>query len=129
MNQLFLLAAVAMGGAVGSLLRLAAQNWIGLSPRGFPTGIFTANMLGCLLLGFSMVYLTPRVGPAARAGIQVGLLGALTTFSTYCFQSIDLTRHGQFLLAAVYTVGSVVLGLLAVWLGLRLGAWLTPAPR
>jgi CrcB protein len=125
MGQLPLLAAIAIGGAAGALLRYGLLRGLGFSPRGFPIGTFTANVIGCLLLGFCIVWLTERASPTVRVGVQVGLIGALTTFSTYCFDSVDLARQHEFALAAVNTVLSVAVGLLAVWLGMRLGQWVT----
>jgi CrcB protein len=58
----------------------------------------------------------------------VGLLGALTTFSTLCGQTVRLARGGQITAAAVYAVGSVLLGIGFVWLGVKL-AQIIPNPQ
>lgn len=117
-----LLFAIAAGGALGSLARYAlARSLQGQLTTGFPVGTLAANILGCLAIGFCYIWLEQRGAPVFRDFIRVGLLGGLTTFSTYAIESIALMEKGQHLLAACNIVGSVAGGLAAAMLGIALG--------
>lgn len=114
--------AVAIGGAVGSLLRYALllvnpRIWSGL----FPIGLLLVNVLGSFALGLILGLLPPeqRHSPVG-VGISVGLLGGFTTFSTFSFDSIALWQDGHSSQALVLVVSSCLLGIL----GAALGIWL-----
>lgn len=85
----------------------------------FPYGTLTVNTLGCLAIGFLGTLADQKLllGPEARLFWMVGLLGALTTFSTFIYESWRLMQEGQFLAASGNLLGSLLLGLLALWLG------------
>ena len=111
---------IAVGGALGAL----ARYWLGVTVTGrmgtrFPWGTFVINMTACVILGFSLTFLSRRAGinPAWRYLIPVGFVGAYSTFSTYEWETLSNLRSGAFLLAALYAVSSLLLGLLAVWCG------------
>lgn len=112
-------AAVAIGGALGTVARyeiaLAEPVQIGR----FPWATFTANLVGCLVLGIAVVvFAESRArGGVPRAFLAVGFCGGLTTFSTWMVESVLLTRDGEAGVAALYLVVSLVLGLLAVVVG------------
>ena len=76
-------------------------------------------MTACIIIGFSLTYLGKRAGlsPAWRFFIPVGFIGAYSTFSTYEWETLSTLRSGAFALAGLYSVGSLVLGLAATWLG------------
>ena len=76
-------------------------------------------MTACIIIGFALTYLGRRVdiNPAWRFLIPVGFVGAYSTFSTYEWETLSTLRSGAFLLAALYAVGSLILGLIAVWGG------------
>lgn len=115
---------IAAGGAVGALLRFWGANWIySLLGRGFPYGTLAVNLLGSLLMGLCYVWLVERasLGPEWRALIMVGFLGAFTTFSTFSIETMNLIEGGALLRAALNMVLSVVLCVIAAWLGLLLG--------
>jgi CrcB protein len=114
---------IAVGGAFGSI----ARYWIGSTVAGrmgtrFPYGTFVINLTACLVIGFSLTYLSKRVelNPAWRYLVPVGFIGAYSTFSTYEWETLSTMRAGAFALAALYALGSLVLGLLATWLGVVL---------
>jgi CrcB protein len=85
----------------------------------FPYGTFVVNITACVIIGFSLTYLNRRVGlsPAWRFLIPVGFIGAYSTFSTYEWETLATMRTGAFALAALYVVGSLVVGLAATWCG------------
>ena len=114
---------IAVGGALGSI----ARYWVGSTIAGrmgtrFPYGTFVINLTACLIIGFSITYLGKRVGlnPAWRYLIPVGFVGAYSTFSTYEWETLSTLRSGAFALASLYALGSLILGLVAVWLGAAL---------
>ena len=111
---------VAAAGAVGAVARL----WVGLAcdrafGKGFPTGTMIVNITGSLLLGF-VVAAMPGRSDTMRLAIATGFLGAYTTFSTFMYES-NLLLNGSPIKAILNLFGSVVLGLLAIRLGLQLG--------
>ena len=119
MNRLWVIVAVAVGGAAGALARYGLSRWIHSSGTGgFPWGTLAANILGCLMIGFCYHWLGQRGSPILRAGIMVGFIGALTTFSTYCLETMNLADSRQLLPAGLNIVGSVVAGLIAVYVGI-----------
>jgi len=114
---------IAVGGALGSI----ARYWVGSTIAGrmgtrFPYGTFVINLTACLIIGFSITYLGKRAGlsPAWRYLIPVGFIGAYSTFSTYEWETLSTLRSGAFALASLYALGSLILGLVAVWLGAAL---------
>lgn len=115
----------ALGGATGSVARILLGHWVnaGAAPPAFPRGTFVVNLAGCLAAGL-LAGLAERhpgwLGPELRMALFAGLLGGFTTFSAFGLETVQLLRRGEWLLAAGYAGGSVLLGLAAVWLGLRL---------
>lgn len=112
---------IAVGGALGSI----ARYWVGSTVAGrmgmrFPYGTFVINLTACLIIGFSLTYLGKRVelNPAWRYLIPVGFVGAYSTFSTYEWETLSTLRAGAFAMAAIYALGSLLLGLVATWLGM-----------
>ena len=118
------LIAIAVGGAVGALLRFWLSTGVyALLGRGFPYGTLSVNVLGSFLIGFLFVILLERmqVGAYWRAGILIGVLGAFTTFSTFSIETLNLIEDGTFIKAALNVVFSVVLSLGGTWFGVVLG--------
>jgi CrcB protein len=120
--RITVLLAIALGGAGGALLRYGLSHGLqGEWARGFPVGTLAANVLGCLAIGLVAAWLSDRGSPELRMGIQVGLLGALTTFSTFSLESLNLMHERHYLLAAANVLASVALSLAAVYGGILLG--------
>ncbi|MGH9380205.1 MAG: fluoride efflux transporter CrcB [Thermoanaerobaculia bacterium] len=119
------LAWVGLGGGCGAALRFLIGGWIHRWLPGslFPWGTFAVNVLGCLLLGLLYGLAEGRglFGPGARLFLFIGLLGGFTTFSTFAWESGSLLRDGELVWAFGNVAGQVLLGLLAVWLGLFAG--------
>ncbi len=114
---------IGIGGGVGSILRfLIAEGVQKLTGGIFPWGILVVNLVGCFAIGFLASLLTGPwlIDEKYQALIMVGILGGLTTFSTYAFQTVDLTRGDDFFFALGNFLLSNLLGFIAVWLGLRL---------
>ncbi len=111
---------IAFGGALGSM----ARYWVGSTIANrmgtkFPYGTFVINITACMIIGFSLTFLGKRAGlnPAWRFLVPVGFIGAYSTFSTYEWETLSTIRSGAFLLATLYAVSSLILGLAAVWGG------------
>lgn len=80
------------------------------------------NATGSLLIGISVVYFQRvPMSPEARALVIVGVLGGFTTFSTYTYETVLLIRDGDVLRAAIYAVGSLLIGVVAVAIGFGAG--------
>ena len=117
--------ALAVAGGLGTVARAGITALAGRVCGGdFPWGTLAVNLLGALLFG--VVVGTGRSRLGLPAGIEtlllVGLLGGFTTFSSYAFQALDLWQQGRPAAALAYVGLSNLLGLLAVWSGLRLAS-------
>lgn len=115
--------AIAAGGAVGALLRWFLAGSVQRMAGGvFPWGTFAVNALGSFLIGFLFVYFVERSAASElwRLGVTVGMLGALTTFSTYSLESMRLLQSGAFAMALGNVLGQVVVCLTLTWLGIQL---------
>lgn len=114
--------AIAIGGASGALARwlvsTGVHRWLG---HEFPWGTLAVNVAGSFVMGLLAVLLVERlaVGPAWRAGILVGFLGAFTTFSTFALETVALANDGMNLRAAMNVVASVGACVLAALLGIQ----------
>jgi CrcB protein len=111
---------IAIGGALGSLARyLVGSTIINRMGNRFPYGTFVINLTACVIIGFSLTLLNRRTGldPAWRYLIPIGFVGAYSTFSTFEWEIFTSLQTSAFLIAALYVSLSVLLGLLAVWLG------------
>lgn len=114
------IAAIGVGGALGSVLRYALSAWVQtLAARGFPYGTLVVNVLGCLLMGFLFVLFSDRFSANAlwRVGLLVGVLGGFTTFSSFSIETFNLIEQGAILQAVANVLASVLLCLAATWLG------------
>ena len=115
--------AVAAGGAVGSVLRFFTSAWVVAHwPRHYYLATFAVNLIGCLAIGFlsALFLLRADIPLALRTGLTVGVLGGLTTFSSFSLEVLRLLEAGQFGVAICYLLCSVLGGLGAAWLGMTL---------
>ncbi len=112
--------AIAAGGALGALLRywtsIAVHGRLGMA---FPYGTLAVNVLGSLLMGFLYIWLIDRMaaGPALRAFLLIGVLGAFTTFSTFSMETLNLLEAGHPGKALANVLVSVVVCVTAAGLG------------
>ena len=114
---------VALGGALGSVLRYKIDGWVQVGAGGaFPWGILVVNVTGAFVAGLLMTVLLERtsVSDEVRTGLLVGVLGGYTTFSTFSLQSLDLANAGLWGYVVLNVLASVTGALLAVWLGQQL---------
>ncbi|GAA0472979.1 putative fluoride ion transporter CrcB 2 [Paractinoplanes deccanensis] len=104
---------IAAGAAVGAPLRYLADKAL-RSRSGFPLGTLAANVTGSFLLGF---LLGLPVSPTLAAVLGTGFCGALTTYSTFSWETLTLARSDRPHRALVYALASIVAGLTAALLG------------
>src|SRR5882672_7223407 len=114
--------AVGVGGGLGALARHYIAGWVQPAGASFDWGIFAVNISGGLLMGMIVEASALRLNlsPDLRAFLTVGILGGYTTFSTFSLDSALLLQRGEYLQAAAYMIGSVVLSILALFVGLWL---------
>ncbi|MBT1445449.1 fluoride efflux transporter CrcB [Shewanella sp. JM162201] len=113
---------VALGGAVGAVLRYSISILaLQLFGAGFPFGTLIVNVAGSFLMGcvYALAELS-HIGPQWKALIGVGLLGALTTFSTFSNETLLLMEQGDWLKASLNVLLNLVLCLVMVYLGQQL---------
>jgi fluoride exporter len=114
--------------SAGAILGANARYWIGdwaarkLGPS-FPYGTFIINLSGSFLIGLFLTLATERLmlDPRWRIFIAVGFLGAYTTFSTFTYESMNLLTNGQWVSGILNILGSTLLGIVAVGLGIYIG--------
>ena len=118
MYQLQIYLFIALGGALGASLRyFISQIALNLLGKGFPFGTLAVNILGSFCLGafYSIVDTSNGANGNLKGLIAIGLLGALTTFSTFSYETILLMQQGDIAKAALNIILNVVVCLLAVW--------------
>ncbi len=117
--------AIGAAGSLGAMLRFFVATICGrLFGTGFPVGTFVINVTGSLFLGWFLTVITDRmmVSDTMRLAVAVGFVGAYTTFSTFAYESSSLLQEGSALKAIVNMLGSILVGLLAVRLGIALAS-------
>jgi len=120
MTTVLLIGLAGMGGALSRYwLGGLAHKVLGAS---FPWGTLTANTLGCFLFGLIFALADERfmLKEQTRIILLVGFMGSFTTFSSLIFESSQLLREAQWLLAGLNYMGQTGLGLAALWLGILL---------
>jgi CrcB protein len=121
-----LLAAVAVGGLLGTCSRYGIARALPAAGHGWPLATFLVNVAGALLLGLLLEVLARR-GPdegrrrVVRLLLGTGFLGAFTTWSTLAVETDLLVRDGRVGLAAAYVLASAAAGAMAVAAGIALG--------
>jgi CrcB protein len=111
---------IGIGGFLGAISRYGVALWIGQRwGRNFPLGTFLINISGSFLIGLLMSLLTERfmVNPQWRLLLVVGFLGAYTTFSTFEYETGALMKDGEWLIAMLNVLLSVIVGFIALKLG------------
>ena len=104
---------VAAGGAIGAVARYGSVQLIS-KYSAFPIGTMLVNIVGSFLIGVLMAKLQSE---PAKLLLVTGVLGGFTTFSAFSWDILQLLQKQQFAAAAIYVLGSVLLSLVAVYLG------------
>jgi fluoride exporter len=113
--------AIALAGSAGAVLRYVVATLVSRFNFRFPLGTFIINITGSMFLGWFLTFITRHsVSDTTRLAIGVGFVGAYTTFSTYMWESNKLLEEGAGYLAMLNIIGSLVVGLLAVRLGIMM---------
>ncbi len=112
---------VALGGAIGAVARVALAGWFPPAPDGFPWVTFLENVVGAFLLALVLTRLTERLAsdPRIRLVLCTGALGAFTTYGTFAVELRGLAADGHALAAGSYLLATLVAGVFAGLLGLR----------
>lgn len=113
---------IAIGGALGSVARFWFAGFVAQRfGESFPLGTLLVNVSGSFAIGFFATLTSPDgrvlVSPTFRQFFMIGICGGFTTFSAFSLQTLNLARDGAWLSAGLNVVLSVVLCLIAVWLG------------
>jgi CrcB protein len=114
---------VGLGGGVGSMARYIFQRWASaIYPHHFPWGTFGVNIIGCFLIGifWGISFKSFESNESWKLFLMVGLCGGFTTFSAFTLEGIGLIREQRLLLFFSYVAASVVLGLLATYIGMKI---------
>jgi CrcB protein len=111
---------VVLGAAVGAPLRYLTDRLVqSRHGTGFPWGTFVVNVAGSFVLG---LVVGAAASPAVIALVGTGFCGALTTYSTFGYETVRLGMQGSRLLAGLNAIGSVLAGLGAAGLGMAIGS-------
>ena len=111
---------VGLGGGIGTIGRYLVQKWVnGVYQQSFPLATFLINITGCFLIGvlYALAEKSNVLSPQSRLLLITGLCGGFTTFSTFAFENTVLLRPGDIVTFILYAAGSVIIGILAVYLG------------
>jgi CrcB protein len=115
---------IALGAALGANARYVIATWaVERWGTAFPYGTMIINVAGCFLIGvvLALAAMRPWIDIVWQRLLVTGLLGGFTTFSTFSYETYDLLMRGNWLAAAANVIGSAVLGLVAVALGVWVG--------
>lgn len=125
MTNLLTLIGVALSGAVGAVARYLVDGVVSQRTGGsFPWGTLVVNVTAAFLLGLAFAFFQTRIGGIPvwlRTTILTGLIGTYSTFSTLTLETLNLLQSGSYLLGAANILGSLAVGMLAVYGGTVLG--------
>ena len=113
---------VFLGGGLGSGLRYLVTITMNQYSKVLPFGTFTVNMLGCLLIGLILGYAQKENTLTSNQTLLLatGFCGGFTTFSAFANENLELIKNGELFNFSVYTIGSVLIAILAVYIGFYL---------
>ena len=110
---------VFVGGGLGSGLRYLISNAMNQYSKVLPFGTFAVNMIGCLLIGLVLGYAQKENTLTSNQTLLLatGFCGGFTTFSAFANENLELIKNGEIFNFSAYTIGSVLIGILAVFIG------------
>ena len=110
---------VFLGGGLGSALRYLVASAMNQYSKVLPYGTFTVNMLGCLLIGLILGYAQKENTLTSNQTLLLatGFCGGFTTFSAFANENLELIKNGEIFNLSVYIIASVLIGILAVFIG------------
>ena len=110
---------VFIGGGLGSALRYLVAIAMNQYSKVLPFGTFTVNILGCLLIGMILGYAQRENTLTSNQTLLLatGFCGGFTTFSAFANENLELIKNGEIFNFSVYTIGSILVGVLAVYIG------------
>ena len=114
---------IGLGGGLGSIARYLCQKWfMDHHLHAFPWATFMVNIIGCFLIGlFWGIFLKPFAGNESwKLFLMTGICGGFTTFSAFTLEGIGLMKEQRLGLFFIYIGGSVVIGLLATYVGMKM---------
>lgn len=119
------IALLCLGASAGALARWQLALWLNTGGSWVPLGTLAANLVGGWLIGLVVAVLQaqPHLDPLWRLALITGFLGALTTFSTYSMETVQLLHAGRLAHAAALTALHLFGSLALTWVGLRCGEW------
>lgn len=125
------LAAIALGGALGAPARYGVAQLIHVADNSFPWATFWTNISGSFALGLILVLILERFPPTQylRPFVATGFLGAYTTYSTFAVETDLLVKNGHAPIGLAYAVASLAAGFVAVWAGMVAARVFRPSPR
>ena len=121
-ERLLRVAAIAAGGALGTLARYGTDRALVVTPTAFPWATFTVNVAGSFLLGLIVTLVVERWPPTrfVRPFAAIGFCGGFTTFSTLTVEATQRAQHGRVALAVGYVAASLVAGTVAALAGMAM---------
>ena len=112
---------VFLGGGLGSVMRYGMASGFARWSQTFPTATFLTNILACLLIGVITSYFSKGIlSDEHRAFLAVGICGGFSTFSTFSNETVKLMQDNQWGIAMLYIFSSVIVGLLATFISLKI---------
>ena len=113
---------VFFGGGLGSGLRYLVSIAMNQYSKVLPFGTFTVNIVGCLLIGLILGYAQKDNTLTSNQTLLLvtGFCGGFTTFSAFANENFELIKNGEIFNFSVYTIGSILVGVLAVFIGFYL---------
>ena len=111
---------VFLGGGLGSALRYLVSKWVYSPNATFPIGTFLVNIIGSLIIGILIGLASKQNGlnQSQTLLLVTGFCGGFTTFSAFANENLQFLKAGDYFNFSVYTIGSIVVGLAAVFVGL-----------